>query len=137
MLSRPSPKIYKGESAKCKISVSNRDRGLRLLQDWRTKRRVGLLFFPPPVIWGDGRVSNENGQGAKSQMSGLETIRNGQSSDGSIKPGSRYSFIHRHNLTASHSLDEGGMLLYKHVVIVMKTAHLNERKTKSVWYPAL
>ena len=66
-----------------------------------------MPFFPPPVIWEDGRVSNEKGQGAGFQMRGLETKslprHNGRGPDSSLK-GTGYSFIHRRSLTDSHSL---------------------------------
>ena len=67
---------------------------------------MGLPFFPSPVIWEDGRVSNEKGQGAGFQMRGLETKslprHNGRGPD---RKGTRYSFIHRHSLTGSHSIE--------------------------------
>ena len=48
-----------------------------------------MPFFPPPVIWEDGRVSNEKGQGAGFQMHDLETKslprRNGRGPDSSLK----------------------------------------------------
>ena len=48
-----------------------------------------VAVLPAPVIWEDGRVSNEKGQGAGFQMRTLETKslprRNGRGPDSSLK----------------------------------------------------